>query len=83
MTAAAQAPAVPQRPLATGNIDSILSVIKAANRCGIVSVRTEPGRAHGAVRLFVNEDPKQRSAFDCADIWIQQNAKWLHLHLGY
>jgi pyruvate/oxaloacetate carboxyltransferase len=83
MAATALVPAVPQRPLATGKIDNILPVIKAVNQCGIVSVRTEPGRAQGSVRLFVNEDPQQRSAFDCADRWIRQNAKRLDLYLDY
>jgi len=81
MAAAAQA--VPQMPLATGKIENILPVIKASYECGLVSTRIEPGRLRGSVRLFVVEDPKDRSAFDCADKWIRQNAKRLDLYFGY
>jgi hypothetical protein len=83
MAVAVQVAAVPQMPLATGTIDNILPAIKASYECGLVSTRIEPGREPGSVRLFVNDDPKQRSAFDCADNWIRQNAKRLNLHLGY
>jgi hypothetical protein len=69
-------------PLATGPIDSILLVIKAAHECGIVAVRTRPGRG-GNVSLFVNEDPSDRSAFACTEAWIARNAGRLNLHLGY
>ena len=74
--------AAPQSPLATGSAESILHVIKAAHRCGIVAVRTRPGR-NGNLSLFVNEEPADRAAYTCIEAWLARNAGRLGLMRGY
>lgn len=76
------AAAVPQMPLASGQIDAILPAIKAAHRCGVYYLRIAPGR-NGLVMLYIDRSPPLLSATRCAERWITANARRLHLRLGY
>jgi hypothetical protein len=79
LTASSATATLPQVPLATGTIDALLPAIKAANRCGVVAVRTVQNGAR--VSLYANT-PVTNAALDCASRWIERNAKRLKLHLG-
>ena len=70
----------PQMPIATGTIEAILPVIRAANKCGVIAVRLEPSRK-GHVSLFDNGS--DLGALNCAGRWVERNAKRLGLRLGY
>jgi hypothetical protein len=72
----------PQKPLATGSIESILPAIEAAYRCGLVQLRLQPS-SDGRVRLFVNGEPEDRSAYACTEAWLQENATRLTLYTGF
>ena len=71
----------PQMPIATGTIEAILPVIRAANKCGLIAVRLEPSRK-GHVSLFA-DGSDDLLALNCAGRWAERNAKRLGLRLGY
>lgn len=72
---------VPQQPLATGKPAAIRVAAKAALRCGIAAVRTEPTfRRKGYVSLYANKiQPDFNRAADCMSHWVSANSKRLGL----
>ena len=74
--------AVPQMPLATARIESVLPLIAAAHKCGIVSIRSEQ-RSRGRVSVLVNEEPEGRSAYNCREAWVAKDPHALGLRLGH
>ena len=75
--------ASPQAPLATGTPASIRVAIRAAHRCGISKVHTQPtvGRK-GNVSLYSDIDPPDYlRAYDCVRSWVLANSKKLRITL--
>lgn len=71
----------PQAPLASGSPASIRIAIKAAHRCGITKVRTQPASGGGGkVSLYSNIDPPDYlKAYKCVEEWVSANSKRLRL----
>lgn len=74
--------AMPQEPLATGRIESILPAIRAAHSCGFDRLRTEPS-IQGRLMLFADGEPKRPSGYNCVRRWVAAHARRLHLLTGY
>ena len=73
----------PQVPIAAGPLESIIEVVRAADRCGITQLRIQLENASSVsqrARLFLASSPEEESeAYACLSDWAA--SQWRRLNL--